>query len=272
MHIQRRRFAGEGRRLNKPSRGALLFLLVVKAAIAQTASATPQTQYQGKEFEEAVHAYLIHHPEVVMETINLYQAAQQGTKQQVDREAVTRHQAELLTDPNGAPLNAKDDTVTVVEFFDYRCGYCKKMQSTVEKIASGPTVRLVYKELPILGAESLYASKAALAAVKQGSYEKFHEALMSTAEAITPETIEKIAAGLGLNLSRLKKDMDSPEVSAEIMRNSVLAESLAIEATPTFVVGRELAPGALSEEALNSLIDSQRKTKQTVAASGGGSL
>ncbi len=270
MHFQFRQI----NRIGRQSGSALLFLLLVNMALAQSAN-TPaaQTQYQSKEFEEALHAYLINHPEVVMEAMNLYQAKQQAAKQQGVKEAVLSHQAELLTDPDGSPVKAKEGAVTVVEFFDYRCGYCKKMQSTIEKIGSGTAIRVLYKELPILGPESLYASKAALAAAKQGSYDKFHQALMNAAEALTPESVDKIAAGFGLNLSQLKKDMDSPEVTASIMKNSALAESLGIEATPTFVVGKEVAPGALSEEALNSLIESQRsKTKPAVVVSAGSSL
>jgi protein-disulfide isomerase len=253
-----------------PAAIALALLLTAQTAAAQKPA---QTEYHSKEFEEALRSYITNHPEVVMEAIQLFQTRQQAAKQQAAKDAVRAHQSDLLADPLGSPANAQKDVVAVVEFFDYLCGYCRKMQSTVEKLANSPGIRIVYKELPILGPESLYASKAALAAAKQGYYEKFHQALMNSSAPITAETVDKLAAGLGMDLNQLKKDMESREVIASISQNSALAESLGIEGTPAFVVGKEVAPGAVSEQALQSLIDSERnKAKSVAAVAGAGSL
>jgi len=249
---------------------AIICLLMANAAWAQKA---PPAKYQSKEFEDALRLYIINHPEVVLESIRLFQERIQLAKQEASKDAVAAHEADLFLDPLNTPVKAPSGAVTVVEFFDYRCGYCRKMQSTVEKIAGGPAVRLIYKELPILGTDSVIAAKAALASAKQGAYIKFHQALMNSPTPVTPETVDKLAAEMGLDGARLKTDMESPDIAASISRNEALAEALGISSTPTFVIGKEIAPGALTEEALRSLIESARnKAKSAGAAVIGGSL
>ena len=247
------------------------FLGFAFTGTAQTSEKPSATQYESKDFQEAVHAYILSHPEVVAEAIGLVEAKTKAAKEQAVRDAVASRQSELIADPLGTPLKVSKDELTVVEFFDYRCGYCRKVQPMVEKLAAGSRVRIVYRELPILGPDSLYTAKASLAAAKQGSYEKFRKALMTSTVPLTPETVDQIAANIGLKQSQMKIDMESAEVLGSLNRNSALAESLGIQATPTFVVGAEISAGALSEEALQSLIDSERsKAKPPLRASSAG--
>jgi protein-disulfide isomerase len=252
---------------------ALGLLLLALPAACQVVSTPNIAQYPSKEFEEAVHAYILSHPEVVTQAIELMEARSKAAKQQAAKDAIALHQAELFTDPSGGlAKHPTSNDVAVVEFFDYRCGYCRKMQPTVKRLAAGGGVRIIYKQLPILGPESMYASKAALASAKHGVFEAFHEALMNSTSPLTAETVDRIALDMRLDVSQLKIDMESPETSATISRTVALAESLAIEATPTFVVGKEISAGALSEQSLQSLIESERnKSKLTLAASGNGS-
>jgi protein-disulfide isomerase len=165
------------------------------------------------------------------------------------------------------PPSGSDDAVTVVEFFDYRCGYCRKVEETVEKLAAGaPGVRIVYKELPILGPGSMLGARAALAAARQGQYRRFHESLMSEPGDVSPEMIAKLAADLGLDPARLRRDMDSVEIGEMLGRNQALANALGVESTPTFVIGREMVSGALTPAAFQSLIDKARSESKSAPA------
>jgi protein-disulfide isomerase len=169
-----------------------------------------------------------------------------------------------LNDP-ASPVAGKRDGVTLIEFFDYRCGYCKKVDPIVtELLAQNPTVRVVYKVFPILGAESLTAAKAGLAANKQGAYEQFHKALIAARESITMDFLEKIAGEVGLDFARLKADMASPEVEKEISDNMKLAQALNIQATPTFIAGSELIRGAVDAVQLRALVVKAEAARKAV--------
>ncbi len=145
--------------------------------------------------------------------------------------------------------------VTGVEVFDYRCGFCKKAESAIRKLlADHPDIQLVFKEFPILGPESSVAAKAGLAAHKQGGYLKFHQALMALPGPITMVAIEELAGKQGLDVSKLKTDMESPEVQAILARNRDLGRDLGVKSTPSFVIGSELVQGAMDAAAFERLI------------------
>ena len=153
---------------------------------------------------------------------------------------------------------ATGEPVTVVVFFDYRCWYCKKVDNQVLELAKKLDVRIVYKDFPILGPDSFLAAKAALAAGKQGAYHQFHHALITATTPLNDALIDQIAGDLKLDRERLKKDMASPEVSAEINKTMALAGTLGVQSTPTFVIGNNLLPGALTDDALQSAIAAAR--------------
>src|SRR5438105_1814635 len=147
------------------------------------------------ELEQAIHDYLLKHPEVVIQAVGKYQENQRLDEKKKAEQAISTSQQQLVNDP-GSPAAGPDATkaVTIVEFFDYRCGYCKRMAPTMAKLVSDAKIHLVYKELPILGPDSLVAAKAALAARKQSDYVKFHQDLMSLQGTITMAAIEGVAA------------------------------------------------------------------------------
>jgi protein-disulfide isomerase len=126
--------------------------------------------------------------------------------------------------------------------------------------ADGKT-RLVMKEFPVLGPESVTAAHAALAAREQKKYEEFHRALMHLKEPLTEKVLMKTAADVGLNTDKLKKDMDDPKIDAILKNNLKLAHDLNIDATPTFVIGDQMVPGAIQAQSLKQLIDQTRKAK-----------
>ena len=149
--------------------------------------------------------------------------------------------------------------MTLIDFFDYRCPYCRQVEPFLQSLIKNDRgLRIVVKELPILGPSSVYAARVALAAHKQGKYEQFHDAVMSKRLNFDEATLLKVAEEAGLALDRLKTDTNSPEVDAEIKRTTEIAKALKLSGTPAFIVGTELIPGATDLETLQTLIDEAR--------------
>lgn len=205
--------------------------------------------------DERVHQYLADHPEVVAEAMERYQVREEKKRAKLVSNAITDRHEELYHDAMTPAAGSADHAVQIVEFFDYRCAFCKRVDPAVRKLLNeNPNLRVVFKELPVLGPESLLAARASAAAYRQGAYLKFHEALISENGPVTLESIAGIAARLGLDVAQLKKDMESAEVTAMIERTRELAGALQIEATPSFVIGGEVVRGALGEDDLRSKI------------------
>jgi protein-disulfide isomerase len=166
---------------------------------------------------------------------------------------------QVFNDPEVPVLGNRRGDVTLVEFFDYQCGYCKAVHADVRRLIDSDTnIRLVYKEFPILGPASITASRAALAAQRQGKYDALHVALMENRGQLDDDKIYRIAASAGLDLDRLKKDMQAPEISEALQKNLRLASELNIRGTPAFVVGDQIVPGAVGLDKLKELIASGR--------------
>lgn len=237
-----------------------LALTVIATALAQD-TAKPLTK---PEIEQIVKDYILKNPEVLIDSVRQYQERAQAAQKQREKQAVVTRHEELVGDPASPATKAlakSGDQVTVVQFFDYRCGYCKKVGPTLVKfLADNPNVRLVFKEFPILGPESTAAAKAGLAAEKQGKYVAFHQALMASS-SVNEASIEQIARNVGLDIARLKTDMQSPEIAATIEKNMQLASALGVTATPTFVVGSEVVAGAIDGQTLQNLIAKARPKK-----------
>src|SRR6516165_6023608 len=166
---------------------------------------------------------------------------------------------DLVDDPNAPVRGNPSGDVTLVVFFDYRCPYCRQVEPFLQAlIKNDHDLRVVVKELPILGPTSVYAARVALAAHKQGKYGQFHDAVMSKKPNIDEATLLKLAEEAGLAFDRLKTDMNGPEVDAEIKRTPQIAKVLRLTATPAFIVGAELIPGATDLETLPALVDEAR--------------
>ena len=164
-------------------------------------------------------------------------------------------QNDLLNDPSSPVSGNPKGDVTLVEFFDYRCGFCKRAADAVTQLQKDdPRVRVVYKDFPILGEGSELAAKAALASRVQGKHQAVHEALVASKREITKDGILTLAGEVGLDAKRLEADMANSEWQTVIDRNHALAKELGITGTPGFIVGTELAPGALDLKALKELI------------------
>jgi protein-disulfide isomerase len=210
------------------------------------------------QIEAIVRDYLLREPEIVYQALQELQRRETAAEETRRQEALTSNRDTLFrraaTPVGGNP----DGDVTLVEFFDYRCGYCRRVVGSVQALVDrDEDLRVAFKEFPILGEDSVRAARAALAAERQGLYMPFHFALMA-ADDLSMDGIMEVAAGIGLDTDQLASDMELPEIQAEITANYALARELGIEGTPAFVIGDNLVPGAVTEERLAALIDEAR--------------
>lgn len=215
----------------------------------------------GKQaIEKIVRDYIHDNPEIVIEAIELWRTKQRASASERTRSAVANNRTALFDDPNAPTAGNLKGDVTIVEFFDYRCPYCKRsMPGFMRMVKEDGNIRIVFKEFPILGPISRVAARAALAANEQGKYFAFHKALMAAKVALTERVIYIIAASAGLDVTRLKKDMKAPAIDRDLARNFALANKLGIRGTPAFVVGKELVPGAIDAAGLKRLVAKSRK-------------
>jgi protein-disulfide isomerase len=238
---------------------AAMLAVAAPAGIARAADPAQQTVDRAA-VERIVRDYLRENPEVVIEALEAFKKKQEQAELAEIEQAMTARRAEIHEDP-GSPVggNPKGD-VTVVEFFDYRCGVCKSVHPMVsELIRSDGRIKLIYKEWPILGPDSIVAARAALASRKQGKYLPFHDALMEARGDLSESAILAIAGKVGLDVARLRRDMNDAEVGATLQRNYALAEALRINGTPSFIVGKELVRGARDLDSMRDLVARARK-------------
>ncbi|MWD29320.1 thioredoxin domain-containing protein [Aquicoccus sp. SCR17] len=198
-------------------------------------------------------------PEIVMEAVALLEQQQADAQAQTQAE-VMRTQRDLIErDPNAPVLGNPDGDVTVVEFFDYNCPYCRQVKLEVRAlIEEDPKIRLVYREWPILGDGSVFAAKAALAAREQGKYEEFHWAMMGIDGRAEEVSVMRVAEEIGLDLDQLRKDMEAPEVTEHIETSMRLTQALGFNGTPSFVIGEALVPGFVEKDQLTELVTEAR--------------
>ena len=201
-------------------------------------------------------------PEIIAEAIQILRKQQADAEQQA-RAQVLQNQKQLLEhDPNAPELGNPDGDVTIVEFFDYNCPYCKRVAPEVaEVLKSDPNVRVVYREWPVLSEGSVYATRAALAARKQGKYFELHEALMGMKGHVEEASVLRAAQDLGLDMEQLKADMQAPEVEEHIKTTRALASQLGFQGTPSFVIGDAVAPGFIDLNTLQKMVADARKAK-----------
>ncbi|MDH5253799.1 MAG: DsbA family protein [Nitrospira sp.] len=205
--------------------------------------------------DAAIERYIRTHPEVIVQSLQALEAKREAELRERQKVALATKQHDLLHDPTSPVSGNPKGEITLVEFYDYRCGFCKKAaQAVTELQKEDPRVRVVYKDFPILGEPSELAAKAALASQAQGKHQVFHEALLASHADMTREEILKIAVTVGLDVKRLEADMANPAWQAVIEKNRALAQDLGISGTPGFIVGNELVPGMLDLNGLKELI------------------
>ncbi|MDR6288507.1 protein-disulfide isomerase [Inquilinus ginsengisoli] len=240
--------------------------LAALAAVAALAVASPAVQAQQTidpaqkdAIEQIVREYIRAHPEVVVEALDAYQAKKDEDERKAQATSLTSQADQIFRSPTSPVIGNPKGDVTLVEFFDYNCGYCKRSQPDLEKLLKQDTgLRVVLKEFPILGPASVTAARASLAAQKQDKYLDFHTKLMGFKGPLTDEVVYTVAGQVGLDLDKLKRDMNDPSVVSELRDNMDLAQKLGVQGTPAFVINDQIIPGAVGFDALKSQIDKDR--------------
>lgn len=239
---------------------AALVMTVPLAAYAQEPA--PLNAQQKQQMEQLIHEYLVTNPDVVIEAIKEFQRREQVASQAKQQNAMATFSDDLRNSANDPVIGNPNGDVTVIEFFDYRCGFCKKAFTDVQKlIEADGNVRVVLKEFPILGPESVYASRAAQAVWlhQKDKYQAFHTAMMTNKGGLGKETVQQLAAHAGVDTKALVEHMNDPLVDATLEATSRQAQAMDISGTPAFLIGNSLAPGAVP---LDTMIDMVAKARQ----------
>ena len=212
-----------------------------------------------EDVKEIVLETLRENPEILLEVSEILQRKQQQAEAARATQTLGALRPQLENDPNAPVLGNPNGDVTVVEFFDYNCPYCRQAKPTVEALlAQDPNVRLVYREWPILGEGSVFAARAALASRNQGKYEEFHWAMMGMQGRAEETSVLRIAESIGLDIDQLIIDMESPEIDQHFAASVELTKALGFGGTPSFVVGDALVPGLIEIDAMTQLVDQAR--------------
>lgn len=234
--------------------------LLAKPVLAAEANSVISPE-QRQAIEAIIGEYISKHPDVIVNALQTYQAEMQKEQQRQAEAALQEVEDELLNDPQTPTAgNAKGD-VTIVEFFDYNCGYCKQVTPSVQTLLkTDDNVRYVFKEFPILGPGSVTASQAALAVwnLDPAAYLTFHVALMSSRGSLSEQQILDIAKGVGVDPAKLQAEMQKPEIEEKLRENIALGQRINIRGTPAFIINGEIVPGAVSLEALKDLVEKAR--------------
>ncbi len=238
-------------------------LLVAATLFAQPVRAQEDQTFSPKQAEavrKIVRDYLMEHPEAITQAIEALREKMRQDAESDAKKSIEAYKDELL---NGAedPVsgNPKGD-VTIVEFFDYNCGFCKQTyDALMDSVRADGHVKAVFKEYPILSPESGIAAHVALAARKQGKYDDVHRAFMKFRGRLDEKAIWRLAGEAGLNVEQAKKDAADPAIEKQIERNRQLARALDIGGTPSFVIGDRVIASALERDVLKQLFDITRK-------------
>lgn len=236
-------------------------------ALATTLPAAAEmTPAEREAFRAEVRAYLLENPEVLIEAMNELEMREQVAAAERDKQMLAAQSEAIFNDPASWVGGNPEGDITVVEFIDYRCGYCRKAwQEVDELVAVDGNIRFVLKEFPILGEESVLSSRFAIAVLQlHGSeaYKKAHDALLSMRADASPEALARVAEEMGLEPQPILERMNADEVTKVIEDNHRLAQTMEISGTPTFVVGGTMVRGYVPLEAMQQIVAEQRKAKE----------
>ena len=238
-------------------RWVLAFLLASAPALAADPGFTPE---QRREIVQIVRDAMKADPSILREAVTSLQAAEQARAEADTRQRIAERRSSLIANAADPVAGNPAGDVTLVEFYDPRCPYCRRMlPSLAAMIQKDRGLRVVYKEIPVLGPASTMESRAILAASRQGAYGRMQQALMTNPAQPSAEMIAQTARSLGLDANRLAADMASPGVTQQIEANMSLARDLKVDGTPVFVVGSTFIPGAVDQAALEAAVAQARR-------------
>jgi len=245
--------------LNKKILTFAFSLLITIFVISPSYATEDLSPSQREQVIQLIRKTLTENPEIIMEALDELRQRREVAEAAQKQKVLSENKAIIFNDLLTPVAGNLQGDVSLVEFFDYRCGYCKRVfPAVMELVKSDTNLRYVIKEFPILGEESLFAAKAALAAKKQNKYFEMHVALMSVQGGLTNSKVMATAKSLGLDIETLKTDMEAEDVKRALQNNYALAQSLGITGTPAFIIGDEVVPGAIGLDQLKALIAEAR--------------
>jgi protein-disulfide isomerase len=234
-------------------------LAILFASLSARAEITPE---QKQEMEALIREYLLANPEVIEEAIGVLQARREQEAAAAQVKAIEENWETIYNSKHQMVLGNPDGAITLVEFFDYNCGYCRRaLSDMMALIETNPDLRVVLKEFPILSNDSVEAARIAVAVkdLAPESYLKFHQELFSRPGAAGANKALEIARDLGLDAEALQAAAASDEVTQNLQEVNALATSLGISGTPSYVIGSELIPGAIGYEGLQEKVTAARE-------------
>lgn len=251
-----------------PRRLAAACVAMLAFALPQAAPAAEFSKSQRSEIGAIVREYLLQNPEVLQEAIAELEKRQTAAEAERHKTAVKDNARALFSSPRQVVLGNRSGNVTFVEFFDYNCGYCKRAMSDMLTLLEGdPKLKVVLKEFPVLGPGSVEAAQVAVAVHMQDKtgqkYLEFHQKLLSSRGHADKAMALAVAKDIGLDMTRLEKDMAGPEVKATLDENSKLAQALGLNGTPSYVIGDNIVVGAVGLPGLQEKINTARCGKAT---------
>ncbi len=246
---------------------AMAFALFAAPASAQSASQNFNDAQRG-EIRTIIKDYLLQNPEILEEVSAELQKRQAVAEAEKHKAAVTANAKLIFDSPRGVIVGNKDGDVTFVEFFDYNCGYCKRaMADMLDLMKNDPKLKVVLKEFPVLSDGSVEAARVAVAVRMQDptgkKYLDFHQRLLGGRGPADKARAIAAAKDAGLDTARIEKDMASPEARATIEENFKLAESMGMNGTPSYVIGKQIVVGAVGLDELKEKIGVARCGKAT---------
>jgi protein-disulfide isomerase len=250
--------------MTSTTRTAFLIATALFAGAPAIASAQTFSADQRQEIEKIVKDYLMAHPEVIQDVTAELEKRQQAAEAEKHRAAVAENNATLFSSPHQVVLGNPRGNVTMVEFFDYNCGFCRRaLTDMLDLLKTNPNLKFVLKEFPVLGEGSVEAAHVAVAARMQDAtgkkYLEFHQKLLGGRGQADKMRALAVAKDVGFDMARIEKDMNSDEVKKTIDESMKLAEALGVNGTPSYVVGNEVIVGAVGLDALKEKIATERK-------------
>jgi protein-disulfide isomerase len=244
--------------------GAVVMVVAVFAALRFVGTGTedvPATAMSKADVEKIVRNYLLENGDVILQSVDRLKQKEEGDRLVDLQDNAKKHEAALFREAEPIVAGNPKGDVTIVEFFDYRCPYCKKGKENVTALLKQDgNIRLVLKEYPILSPESELAAQAAVASVAQGKYWDFHLALMG-AEELSEDSIFQIAKDTGIDVAKLKTDMMSAKVKTRLKEVDALGKAVGVDATPTFFIGDKPFTGVMTLDELKQAVAAARKAK-----------
>lgn len=243
-----------------------LSALLVAAAIVLPSAAQAKFFSFGldeAQVKDVVKEYLLNNPEIVKEAMDNYNVRQQELERKKQIAKLKTNRRALERDPATPVIGNPDGDITIVEFFDYNCGYCKLMfPKVMEYVENDGNIRWVLKDMPSLGETSHSSALAGLAAAKQGKYFEMHQALITHKGGLTEEDINKYAKEIGLNMKQFEADKKDPEFEKQLRTNAALAQKFGFRGIPNFIIGDFISNGAMMNNELDEAVTAIREGTQ----------